>query len=425
MKRASFIVMILLAFVSAVHAQDAKTPADICAAAVPAKDPETRQFSAADQVLQPNTDYRAVLCTDVGPIYVDLFEEYTPITVNNFVFLAQKGFYNNTTFHRVIQDFMAQGGDPTGTGTGGPGYQFQDEFVGFLNFDVPGWLAMANANQPEQGIVGTNGSQFFITTVPTQHLDFRHTIFGQVLEGQDVVSKIRLRDPDADKEPGTKLDTVVIITDPQTVKTTFEDKPVASQDDVVKALDEGVKRLITPDVEKLVESKTAALTPDQAADATGDAKSDAADFYKKYKLQYRVTNAFANKACDLQQIPYTSLGYTLDAFDNRADASAAIADEAFGKLLEKQGYTAQKSDNLQYPLYTLKTKECDKDVIRAVTFWQRGHYIATAQVSIPADAQFVDRLDRILSQFVGVQFYEPLLSDVLRREIRPPANSGS
>jgi cyclophilin family peptidyl-prolyl cis-trans isomerase len=425
MKRAFFIVMSLLLFISAVQAQDAKTPADICAAAVPAKDPETRQFSAAEQVLQPNTDYRAVFCTEAGPIYVDLFEEYAPVTVNNFVFLAQKGFYNNTTFHRVIQDFMAQGGDPTGTGTGGPGYQFKDEFVGFLNFDVPGWLAMANANQPEQGIVGTNGSQFFITTVPTQHLDFRHTIFGQVLEGQDNVAKIRLRDPDTDKEPGTKLNTVVIITDPSTVKTTFEEKPVATEDEVVKALDEGVKKLITPDVESLVSSSTTSLTPDQAADAAGDAKADAAALYQKYNLQYRVTNTFTNKACDLQQIPYTSLGYTLDAFDNRADASAALADEAFGKLLEAQGYTAKKSDNLAYPLYTLKTKECNQDVTRAVTYWQRGHYIATAQVSIPADAQFADRLDLILSQFVGVQFYEPLLSDVLRREIRPPASSGS
>jgi cyclophilin family peptidyl-prolyl cis-trans isomerase len=340
MKRACFIVMSLLVFASAVQAQDARTPADICAAAVPAQDPETRQFAAADQVLQPNTDYRAVFCTEAGPIYVDLFEEYTPVTVNNFVFLAQKGFYNNTTFHRVIQDFMAQGGDPTGTGRSGPGYQFKDEFVGFLNFDVPGWLAMANANQPEQGIIGTNGSQFFITTKETPWLDYRHTIFGQVLEGQNEVAKIRLRDPDTDKEPGTKLNTVVIITDPSTVKSTFEEKPAVTEDEVVKALEEGVKKLITPDVESQVATSTTALTPEQAADAAGDAKADAAALYQKYNLQYRVTNAFTNKACDLQQIPYSSLGYTLDAFDNRADAGAAITDQAFGKLLEAQGYTA-------------------------------------------------------------------------------------
>ena len=141
-------LLLLAAF--AVSAQDAQTPTELCEQAVPAEGPATREFSTADWVLEEGVDYRAVLCTDAGPVYVDLFEAFTPITVNNFVFLAQNGYYNNTTFHRVIQDFMVQGGDPTGTGTGGPGYQFEDEFVGFLNFDRPGWLAMANANRPEQ-----------------------------------------------------------------------------------------------------------------------------------------------------------------------------------------------------------------------------------------------------------------------------------
>src|SRR5688572_14124487 len=121
------------------------------------------------------------MCTDAGAIYIDLLEDFAPATVNNFVFLAQNNYYDNTIFHRVLEDFMAQGGDPTGTGSGGPGYQFRDEFAPFLTFDRPYLLAMANAG------AGTNGSQFFITTAETPHLDFRHTIFGDVLEGQENV----------------------------------------------------------------------------------------------------------------------------------------------------------------------------------------------------------------------------------------------
>ena len=118
------------------------------------------RFQEAETVLEPDVDYRAIFCTTAGTVYVDLYESLTPMTVNNFVFLAQQGYYDNTTFHRVIPDFMVQGGDPTATGSGGPGYQFGDEPVGFLTFDRPGLLAMANAGP------GTNGSQFFITTVP-------------------------------------------------------------------------------------------------------------------------------------------------------------------------------------------------------------------------------------------------------------------
>ena len=166
----------------------AQTPAALCEAALPAAEPESREFAAPEQVLQAGVDYRAIFCTDAGPIYIDLFETLTPETVNNFVFLAQNGYYNNTTFHRVIESFMAQGGDPTGTGSGGPGYAFADEFVGFLNFDRPGLLAMANAGP------GTNGSQFFITHVVTDWLDGKHTVFGQVTQGQDVVNAVQQGD---------------------------------------------------------------------------------------------------------------------------------------------------------------------------------------------------------------------------------------
>ena len=149
--------------------------------------------------------YEAVIHTDLGDIKLELFADKTPTTVNNFVFLSKEGFYNGTIFHRVIKDFMVQGGDPTGTGRGGPGYRFRDEFVSSLNHDKPGILSMANAGP------GTNGSQFFITHVPTPWLDNRHSIFGQVVEGMDVVNKIPARDPQKPENPGIKIQSVEIL----------------------------------------------------------------------------------------------------------------------------------------------------------------------------------------------------------------------
>ncbi len=126
----------------------------------------------------------ATLKTSKGTIEIALEAEKTPVTVANFVNLAQKGFYNGIKFHRVIPDFMIQGGDPTGTGAGGPGYRFEDEFDATLKHTGPGILSMANAGP------GTNGSQFFITHVATPWLDGKHSVFGHVLKGQDVVDSI-------------------------------------------------------------------------------------------------------------------------------------------------------------------------------------------------------------------------------------------
>jgi cyclophilin family peptidyl-prolyl cis-trans isomerase len=128
--------------------------------------------------------YQATIKTNQGDIVLKLFAQQAPVTVNNFVCLAEDGYYDGVTFHRVIKDFMIQGGDPTGTGRGGPGYQFKDEFSPQLKHDKPGVLSMANAGP------NTNGSQFFITHVPTPHLDGKHSVFGQVTQGQDVVDKI-------------------------------------------------------------------------------------------------------------------------------------------------------------------------------------------------------------------------------------------
>lgn len=144
------------------------------------------------------------LDTTKGKIVLELTPDKTPLTVANFVNLVQRGFYNGLTFHRVIPDFMIQGGDPEGSGRGGPGYRFADEFDKTLRHSSPGTLSMANAGP------GTNGSQFFITHVETAWLDGKHTVFGKVIEGQDVVNAIR---------QGDKINAATIQGDPSEVLT--------------------------------------------------------------------------------------------------------------------------------------------------------------------------------------------------------------
>ncbi|MBI4235857.1 MAG: peptidylprolyl isomerase [Chloroflexi bacterium] len=153
--------------------------------------------------IDPTKTYTATLVTEAGDIVIALAADKAPNTVNNFVFLARQGFYDGTTFHRVIPGFMAQGGDRTGTGTGGPGYRFPDEFHPSLKHET-GVLSMANAGP------NTNGSQFFITYAPTPHLDGRHSVFGRVIRGMDVLGKVRPRDPQTDLPPGTRVVTVRI-----------------------------------------------------------------------------------------------------------------------------------------------------------------------------------------------------------------------
>ncbi len=138
--------------------------------------------------IDPKKQYHASMETTRGTIELDLFPQYAPKTVNNFVFLARQGFYDGVTFHRVIANFMIQGGDPTGTGSGGPGYKFEDEFKGNPLKHETGSLSMANAGPH------SNGSQFFITHSPQPHLNGRHTVFGKVTQGQDVVNAIKQGD---------------------------------------------------------------------------------------------------------------------------------------------------------------------------------------------------------------------------------------
>jgi cyclophilin family peptidyl-prolyl cis-trans isomerase len=154
--------------------------------------------------IDPQKSYTATIQTAGGDIVLQLFADKTPNTVNNFVFLAQEGFYDGVIFHRVIENFMVQGGDPTGTGRGGPGYSFADEFHPELRHDGPGGLSMANAGP------NTNGSQFFITHVATPHLDGKHSVFGRVTGGLDVLMAIPVRDPAQAQAPAVAIKTILI-----------------------------------------------------------------------------------------------------------------------------------------------------------------------------------------------------------------------
>jgi cyclophilin family peptidyl-prolyl cis-trans isomerase len=154
--------------------------------------------------IDPEQPYFATIETDKGTFCVELYAEQTPITVNSFVFLAEDGFYDGVPFHRVLPGFVAQTGDPTGSGFGGPGYRFEDEIDPELNHDSPGVLSMANAGP------GTNGSQFFITLKAVPDLDGKHTVFGRVAEGMDVVESLAPRDPQ--QEPYAPADKMIAVT---------------------------------------------------------------------------------------------------------------------------------------------------------------------------------------------------------------------
>lgn len=185
-------------------AEDAQEAEEGAAAALEPADRNGMYDSGPEMTIDPEVEYHAVFKTEKGDMRIKLFAEEAPVTVNNFVFLARDGFYNDTHFHRVLENFMAQGGDPTNSGAGGPGYQFQDEIVASLQFDRAGLLAMANAGP------NTNGSQFFITFAETPWLNGNHTIFGEVVEGMDVLFSLSLRDPMAADTPGDLLKTVEI-----------------------------------------------------------------------------------------------------------------------------------------------------------------------------------------------------------------------
>jgi cyclophilin family peptidyl-prolyl cis-trans isomerase len=165
-----------------------------------------RQFARAEQVIDPLKQYTATLKTTKGDVVLELYAEQTPLTVNSFVFLAQQGWFDNVQFHRVLPGFVAQSGDPTGTGFGGPGYYVKNEILPELTFDSEGVVGMANSG-PD-----TNGSQFFITYGATPNLDGKYTVFGRVLAGMEVVQQLTPRDPTVNPNApeGDKILTVII-----------------------------------------------------------------------------------------------------------------------------------------------------------------------------------------------------------------------
>lgn len=226
MKRGLLLIAISMLAIAAVACGSDEPAAGAAPTATPAPASPGRMLQAGDTPAPPSgaldtsKSYTATFKTAKGDFTVELLDDIAPLFVENFVNLARIGFYDNTTFHRVLDNFMAQGGDPTGSGSGGPGYRFPDQFHPDMRHDGPGILSMANAG------ANTNGSQFFITHGPTPHLDpFNedgsaktcaspvvscHGVFGKVIEGMDVVLSIRLRNPSTDPDLGDAINTIVI-----------------------------------------------------------------------------------------------------------------------------------------------------------------------------------------------------------------------
>jgi len=163
--------------------------------------------AAPPMSIDPAKQYTATIATPRGDIVVELLPDVAPQTVNNFVFLARENFYNGLQWHRVLPDFMAQGGDPLGDGTGGPGYSIPAEFSEQIAFDTPGLLAMARSSDPDSA-----GSQFFITTGPAPFLNGQYTIFGRVVSGQEIVNGIPLRDPENPADLATPGEAILGVT---------------------------------------------------------------------------------------------------------------------------------------------------------------------------------------------------------------------
>lgn len=400
MKQLLLFVGVLVLSLNVALAQDARTPADICSVADVVQ-PETRQFSQAEQVLEAGIDYRAIFCTEVGAVYVDLYERYAPVTVNNFVFLAQSGYYTDTTFHRVIADFMAQAGDPTGTGGGNPGYQFQDEFVGFLNFSREGLLAMANAG------AGTNGSQFFITTAPTTWLDFKHTIFGEVLEGYDVVKSIPLRDPATATEPGAKLSHVVIVTVPEGVATTFEETATVA---TAETFENAFATLLTPEnlpeVLKSGEGSGTFTTEEVASTAPTDLQSAYVDYLAKYNHAYRVAQEVTLNEC-AEGFEFETLGYRVDAFASAEEATNAFNDPLLAELTLTQGFTPVED---LANAYGAPATSCNPNntIETRLLHLQRGRYIVTVYGSFLAEV-----VEQVPTSVMLLDFLAPIFEQQL------------
>jgi cyclophilin family peptidyl-prolyl cis-trans isomerase len=417
------LALLILAF-TVTSAQDnpaivttAGTPAGLCEAAGTPPVGDQGPFTGAEQVIEAGVDYRAIFCTSAGPVYIDLLEAQSPITVNNLLFLAYNGYYNTTIFHRVMEDFMAQGGDPQATGTGGPGYQFEDEFTPYLTFDRPGWLAMANAG------AGTNGSQFFITTVPTPHLDYKHTIYGQVLEGQENVEAIQIRDPQAGGD-ATTLNTVLIVTDPSLVETTFVPAEPATQEEL--AADLSADSIIAAATNyygpsfptDLLTINSRSLAPDDfLAELSASARTAGEALFEAANVAYVLEATIDNTACDLAQIPFVSLTYRIYGTDSKTLAAAALSDPGLTTMSIRNGLSSV--DGFAFgvpgadgsPVYIGEGSGCEVAATRGRTYVVRGRYLVELEAVIPADVPFP--ISAVLEQLSAVIFERALIDPLL------------
>jgi cyclophilin family peptidyl-prolyl cis-trans isomerase len=416
MKKLALVLLIgllIVPFTSSAQTSEPLTPDEICANATPVLEPTTRQFDAPEQVLEAGVDYSAVFCTEAGAIYVDLFETLAPQTVNSFVFLAQNGFYNNTTFHRVLQDFMAQGGDPTGTGRGGPGYTVPDEYVTFMTFDRAGLLATANSNNRDTGIFNTNGSQFFITTVVTDWLNYNHSIFGEVMSGQDVVTSLRLRDPQTDTAPGAMLNTVVIITDRNSVISGYEPPAPATQADF-EAIITGLEPLDGVEVDANLTGVfdaegTVALMPENI-------QADATALLTENNFLFSASIRHENTACNIAELPIISVREWVLVFESRAEAVAVQNNESFIMTFMTEGnadFTQSASNYYGLPIYSWNVTACGVASVQSRMVRQLGRMLIITENVSTADGPVVieEWFDQLTSSL-----YDSVFAPVFRPE---------
>ncbi|HEX3053313.1 MAG TPA: peptidylprolyl isomerase [Aggregatilineaceae bacterium] len=392
--------------------QAAQTPQEICASA-DKSEPETREFGQAEDVLQDGVDYWAVLCTEAGPIYVDLYEAESPITVNSFVFLAQNRFFNNITFHRVLPGFMAQGGDPTGTGSGGPGYEFVNESAESLLFDRAGRLAMANSG-PD-----TNGSQFFITYGSTPHLDGGYTIFGQVFSGQDTAELLTPRDPDqAPQFEGAKLDTVVIVEDPATVNATPDAAPTIEH--LQALLDLVLVDNLTQDTYSLVEDFSHPYDLEQEATSWADNSEDLVTFMRDYLTQ----KGFVGTAAVLMKVdecpataeenPIWAIGFQVSDYGAADAGQAVVFDNARSDALVNAGAFEKYEDDAEvggrlYSLPVAADEWCGEGGVYYRYELPVGRYILTFDAVINSPV--------LETQYTPMQFMGGILNQLLYQQI--------
>jgi cyclophilin family peptidyl-prolyl cis-trans isomerase len=383
--------------------QAGSTPDDLCAAVRPIE-PETRAFKQAENVLQDGVDYWAIMCTDTGAIYFDLFEAAAPITVNNFVFLAQQGYYNLTTFHRVLPGFMAQGGDPTGTGSGGPGYEFEDETDNGLIFDRFGLLAMANAGP------NTNGSQFFVTFGQPDWLNGNHTIFGQVYQGMDAAEMLLLRDPqESPAYDGAALYTVLIVDDPASVTATPDGPPGI----------EHFQNLMEKHIaDRLAQSFTLAEEYAHTYDAAAEAESwreDGGDALVDYMAAYLSDHGFIGTAAILMPVnecppnpadlPIWAIGFQVSDYGAADAAQGVVSDDARADRLVGAGAYEAYTDpeGINGRLFSRALPEegwCGPNGMYYRLEVPYGRYLLTADLIV--DAEFInDSSEPTAAQYMG------------------------